>query len=160
MQSGIICNNKVPNRVKGKIHEVVVRPAMLYGMETQPLTKKQESKLDVADMKMSRWMLGLTRKDRIRNEEVRRRLGTGELSGQCRQAILRWYGHVKRGEEDNVCRRVMEMAVPGKWKTGRPRRRWKDCLKEDMEAVGATEEDTQDRLAWRRKVHMAATPQA
>ena len=86
---------------------------------------------------MSRWMLGLSRKDRVRNEEIRKRLGTTEMEKWCGQARLRWYGHVKRREDDYVGRRAMEMRMPGQRKRGRPKRRWLDCIKEDMEAVGA-----------------------
>ena len=104
-------------------------------------------------------MLGLSRNDRVRDEEIRKRLGTTEMGKWCRQARLRWYSDVKRREDDYVGRRVMEMRMPGQRKRGRPKRRWLDCIKEDMEAVGASPEDTQDRKRWRRLVHMAATPQ-
>ena len=156
--SSILCDKKVPNRVKGKILKTVVQPAM-FSIGTVPLSKRQESKLEVVDMGMSRWMLGLSRKDRVRNEEIRKRLGTTEMGKWCRQARLRRYGHVKRREDDYVGRRAMEMRMPGQRKRGRPKRRWLDCIKEDMEAVGASPEDTQDRKRWRRLVHMAATPQ-
>ena len=73
--SGILCDKKVPNKVKGKILKTVVQPAMLISIGMVPLSKRQESKLEVADMRMSRWMLGLLRKDRVRNEEIRKRLG-------------------------------------------------------------------------------------
>ena len=62
---------------------------------------------------MSRWMLGLSRKDRVRNEGIRKRLGTTEMGKWCRQARLRWYGHVKRREDDYVGRRAMGMRIPG-----------------------------------------------
>ena len=77
-------------------------------------------------------MLGLSRKDRVRNEEIRKRLGTTEMGKWCRQERLRWYGHVKRREDDYVGRRAMEMRMPGQRKRGRPKRRWLDCIKEDM----------------------------
>ena len=32
--SGVICDRRVPARVKGKMYKVAVRPAMLYGLET------------------------------------------------------------------------------------------------------------------------------
>ena len=35
---------------------------------------------------------------------------------------------------------MMEMAVPGRRKRGRPRRRWMDWMREDFERVGAKEE--------------------
>ena len=37
--SGVICDRRVPARVKGKVFKVAVRPAMLYGLETAALTK-------------------------------------------------------------------------------------------------------------------------
>ena len=60
----------------GCIHKVnIVRPAMLYGMETVPLNKSMVKKMDVAEMKMLRWEIGLTRREKIRNEVVRGKLG-------------------------------------------------------------------------------------
>ena len=32
--SGVICDRRVPARVKGKVYKVAVRPAMLYMLET------------------------------------------------------------------------------------------------------------------------------
>ena len=39
-RSGVICDRRVPARVKGKVYKVAVRPAMLYGLETVALTKR------------------------------------------------------------------------------------------------------------------------
>ena len=44
---------------------------------------------------------------------------------------------------------MMEMLVPGKKKRGRPRRRWMDLAREDMEKVGAKEGDEFDREKWK-----------
>ena len=44
---------------------------------------------------------------------------------------------------------MMEMAVPGRRKRGRPRRRWIDLVREDMERVRAREGDKVDRVKWR-----------
>ena len=41
------------------------------------------------------------------------------------------------------------MAVPGKRKRGRTRRRWMDLMREDMERVGAMKGDEVDRVKWR-----------
>ena len=38
---GVICNRRLPARVKGKVYNSVLRPAMVYGLETVALTKKQ-----------------------------------------------------------------------------------------------------------------------
>ena len=39
--SGVICDRKLPARVKGKVYSSVVRPAVVYGLETMAVTKKQ-----------------------------------------------------------------------------------------------------------------------
>ena len=131
------------------MYKSVLRPTMLYGMETVAVTEKQVEKMKVAELKMVRWALGLTRKNKIRNEYVRGTAKIAKLGDKLRNARLRWYGHVKRRKEDYVGKRMMEVVVPGRWKRGRPRRRWIDLVKEDMERVGAREGDEVDRVKWR-----------
>ena len=43
---------------------------MLYGLETVALTTRQEAEMEVAELKMLRLSLGVTRKDKIRNEYI------------------------------------------------------------------------------------------
>ena len=146
--SGVLCDRKLSAKVKRKMYKSVVRPTKLYGMETVAVTERQMGKMEVAELKMVRWALAVTRKDKIRNEYVRGTAKIAKLGDKLRNARLRWYGHVKR-REDYVGKRMMEMAVPGRRKRGRPRRRWMDLVREDMERVGAREGDDVDRVKWR-----------
>ena len=52
--SGVLCDRKLLARVKGKMYKCVVRPAMLYGMETMAVTERQVGKMHVAELKMVR----------------------------------------------------------------------------------------------------------
>ena len=63
--SGVICDRRLPARVKGKVYSSVARPAMVYGLETVAVTKKQVEEMEVAEMKMLRFAMGVTRKDKI-----------------------------------------------------------------------------------------------
>ena len=47
--------------MKGKMYKVAVRPAMLYGLESVALTKRQEAEMEVAELKMLRCSLGVTK---------------------------------------------------------------------------------------------------
>ncbi|KAK3523202.1 hypothetical protein QTP86_021761 [Hemibagrus guttatus] len=96
--SGVLCDQKISARIKGKVYRTVVRPAMLYGLETVSLRKRQESELEVAQLKMLRFSLGVTRLDRIRNEYIRGTAHVGRLGDKVREARLRWFGHVQRRE--------------------------------------------------------------
>ena len=147
--SGVLCDRKLSAKVKGKMYKSVVRPIMLYGIKTVAVTERQVGKMKVVELKMVRWGLGVTRKDKIRNEYVKGTAKIAKLGDKLWNTSLRWYGHVKRREEDYVGKRLMEMAVLGRRKRGRPRRRWMDLAREDMERVGAREGDEVNRVKWR-----------
>ena len=91
----------------------------------------------------------MTRKDKIRNEYMRGTAKIAKLGDKLRNARLRWYGHLKRKKEGYVGKMMMEMAVPGRRKRERPRRRWMDLAREDMERVGAKEGDEVDWEKWK-----------
>ncbi|KAK3548498.1 hypothetical protein QTP70_013331 [Hemibagrus guttatus] len=97
--SGVLCDRKISTRIKGKVYRTVVRPAMLYGLETVSLRKRQESELEVAELKMLRFSLGVTRLDRIRNEYIRGTAHVGHMGDKVRETRLRWFGHVQRREK-------------------------------------------------------------
>ncbi|KAK3510437.1 hypothetical protein QTP70_006843 [Hemibagrus guttatus] len=133
--SGVLCDRKISARIKGKVYRTVVRPAMLYGLETVSLRKRQESELEVAELKMLRFSLGVTRLDRIRNEYIRGTAHVGRLGDKVREARLRWFGHVQRRESEYIGRRMLDMELPGRRQRGRPKRRYMDGINEDMKLV-------------------------
>ena len=115
--TGVLCDMKLTARVKGKMYKSVVRPAMLYGMETVAVTERQVGKIEVAELKMMRWALGVTiRKNKIRNKYVRGTAIIARLGDKLRNARLRWYGHVKKRKEGYVGKRMMQMVVPDRKK--------------------------------------------
>ena len=150
--SGVICHRRVPARVKGKVYRVAVRPAMLYGLETVALTKRQEAEMELAELKMLRFSLGVTIMDKIRNEYIRGTAQVGRFGEKTREARLRWYGHVLRKDDGYIGRNMLRMELPGKRKRGRPKRRFIDVVKEDMAEVEVTKEDTEDMSNWRWKI--------
>ncbi|KAK3548575.1 hypothetical protein QTP70_014501, partial [Hemibagrus guttatus] len=150
--SGVLCDRKISARIKGKVYRTVVRPAMQYGLETVSLRKRQESELEVAELKMLRFSLGVTRLDRIRNEYIRGTAHVGCLGDKLREARLRWFGHVQRRESEYIGRRMLDMKLPGRRQRGRPKRRYMDGINEDMKLVGARVEDAEDRDRWREMI--------
>ncbi|KAI5099200.1 hypothetical protein C0J45_11339, partial [Silurus meridionalis] len=152
--AGVICDRRVSVRVKGKVYRTVVRPEMLYGLETVALSKKQEAELEVAELKVLRFSLGVMKMDRIRNEFIR---GTvvctvctlGCFGDKVREARLRWFGHVQRRDMRYIGRRMLRMEPPERRKKGRPRKRFMDVVREDMQVVGVKEADVEGRGVWR-----------
>jgi len=67
--------------------------------------------------------------------------------------IMRWVGHVARMGEERCVYRVLVGKPEGKRLLGRPRRRWEDNIKTDLQEVGCGGMDwielAQDRDRWR-----------
>ncbi|KAK3552523.1 hypothetical protein QTP86_013248 [Hemibagrus guttatus] len=129
--SGVLCDRKISARIKGKVYRTVVRTAILYGLETVSLRKRQESELEVAELKMLRFSLGVTRLDRIRNEYIRGTAHVGRLGDKVREDRLRWFGHVQRRESEYIGRRMLDMELPGRRQRGRPKRRMMEGKRSD-----------------------------
>ena len=50
--SGILCDKRVPQKLKGKFYRTAIRPAMLYGAECWPIKIRHVQQLSVAEMHM------------------------------------------------------------------------------------------------------------
>ena len=94
--SGIICDKRVPQKLKDKFYRTAIRPAILYGAECWPTKRRHVQQLSVAEMQMLRWFCGHTRRDRVRNEIIRDRVGVAPIKEKLTQHRLRWFGHVQR----------------------------------------------------------------
>ena len=63
--SRVICDRRLPARVKGKVYISVVRPATMKRLEAVAVTKKQVEEMEVAEMKMLKFAMGVTEKTRL-----------------------------------------------------------------------------------------------
>jgi hypothetical protein len=52
--SGVLCDPRVPLKLKGKFYRTAIRPAMLYGAEYLPTKRWYVQQLSVAEMRMLR----------------------------------------------------------------------------------------------------------
>ena len=58
---------------------------------------------------------------------------------------LEWFGYVKRIDETENIRAVVEMKMEGKLPRGRPKLRWNDTVRSDLNAWNIREEWATDR---------------
>ena len=102
--SGVLCDKRVPPHVKGNIHNMIVQPPMLYGMETVPVTSSHPKK--VTEMKICRWVCGYTLRNHMRNDDIMARLKAEIITDRCSKARLLWFGHIKRRDQEYVRRKT------------------------------------------------------
>ena len=84
---------------------------MVYRLATVALAE-----MEVAELEMLRFSLGVTRMDKIRNEYIRGTTQVGRYGEKIREARLRWYGHLRRKDDGYIGRRMLRMELSGKMK--------------------------------------------
>ena len=147
--SGVICDKKIPTKLKLLIYQTVIRPTLLYGCETWPMSVKDEKRTATTEMRMVRWAMGVSLLEHRRNEEILEEAKVEAIATVMRRRRLEWFGHVKRrGETENI-RAVAEMKMEGKRPRGRPKLRWKDTIRRDLKAWKIKEEWATDREKWK-----------
>ena len=131
--SGVLCDKRVSQKLKGKFYRTTIRPAMLYGAECWPTKRRHVQQISVAEMHMLRWICGHTRRDRLWNDDIRDRLGVAPIEEKLVQHRLRWFGHVQRKPlEAPVRSGILSQDNNVKRGRGRPKLTWLEAIKGDL----------------------------
>ena len=115
--------------------------------------------VEMFEIKWLRCLVRVSRKDRVRNEEVYRRAGIDrELASRVDQKVLKWLKHVERMDEYCRARRLLTAEVSGGWVQGRPKLGWMDGMKVALgcrEKTGQAEKQcVKVNKEWIALVHM------
>ena len=82
-----------------RLYRALILLIAIYGSEAWTTREKEMDTLLVFEMKCLRTILGATRRDRLRNDDIRQRLG---LMMNIRHAVvsqhLRWFGHIIKSD--------------------------------------------------------------
>ena len=71
----VLKNRELGIKAKKCLYERVIVPTALYGEKEWGMRNAERMKLNVLEMKCLRSLVGVSRMDRVRNEEARRRAG-------------------------------------------------------------------------------------
>ena len=125
------------------------------------MTLREERKLRVFENMVLRRIFGpsrdeVTGKWRLHNEELNDLYSSPNIVRVIKSRRMRWAGHVARMDEERGVYRVLVGKPEGKRPLGRPRRRWVDNIRMDLQEVGCGFMDwiglSQDRDRWRTLV--------
>ena len=156
--ASVMKSRTISRRTKIRTYNIVIKPTVLYGCETWTLTKQREKRLEIFENNILRRILGPVydeeegRWRRRHNREIRDQTGQPYIQDEVRGRRARWAGHCIRMESDRLPRKVMEGGVQGRRPLGRPRYRWMDGVRKDVERVAPGEdwkELAEDRIIWR-----------
>jgi hypothetical protein len=106
--SGFLTGRGVSLKLKGKIYNACIQSVMVYGSETWPMRVEDQQHLEWTERMMARLMCGVSMRNSISSDELRRRLEFDSVSTVVRHGRLRWFGHVERNTEDDWVKNCQE----------------------------------------------------
>ena len=149
-------------KIKILLYRTIIFPVVFYGCETWSLTLREEHRLRVFENRVLRRIFGPKREGvtgewrKLHNEELNDLYSSPNIVRVKKSRRLRWAGHVARMEEGRVVHKVLVGKPEGKRPLGRPRCRWEDNIKMDLQEVergcGDWMELAKDRDRWRALV--------
>ncbi|RVE53061.1 hypothetical protein evm_002359 [Chilo suppressalis] len=132
---------------KARLFDQCILPVLTYEAETWVLTKESINKIQVAQRKLERKLVGITLRDRKTNTWLRKQSGVTDAVKHIASLKWQWAGHIAR-KHGSWGKAVLEWRPWGeKRPRGRPQMRWKD----DVRKTAGTNwmEVAQDRSRWR-----------
>ncbi|XP_075101690.1 uncharacterized protein LOC142177124 [Nicotiana tabacum] len=138
------------------LHQGSALSPFLFALAMDALTHHiQGEKMRVAEVRMFRWMCGHTRLDKIRNENIRARVGMAPMEENMREVRLRWFGHVQRRSLDALVRRSERLALTSMRRgRGWPKKYWGKVIRKDMMQLELTEDMALDRKVCRESIRV------
>jgi len=93
----------------------------------------------------------------LTNKEIYAVVKKPTITKTIRLNRLRWFGHVKRKEENTIPKKVLYMNLEATRLRGRPRKRWQDEMREDGRLVGGKgwKERVCNREGWKELLRTA-----
>ncbi|XP_030758794.1 uncharacterized protein LOC115884375 [Sitophilus oryzae] len=133
--NGVFWSNEAGKKRKINIYQTLVKSSLLYGAETWRITEANRKKLEAVEMDAYRRTLGISRRDRVRNEEIQERIGIeGSLATDIERQQLMWYGDVQRMDDTRLPKQIMQWIPQHRRKRGRPKKTWKEGVTRAMSA--------------------------
>ena len=76
---------------------------------------------------------------RMINEDIRKAAHIKHVE----KFLDKWFGHCLRREQNHIWDKSLRVEVSGRRSLGRPKKSWRDSIKEDMKYCQITEDSTQ-----------------
>nr|XP_026485054.1 uncharacterized protein LOC113392725 [Vanessa tameamea] len=112
--TGVVCDRRICRpSLRDTYSRVSSKSDLLYRGEFWPVLSRHNQDFHVTEMKMLRWICGVTRAHPIRYSCIQGSLGVRDLSAKHPVRRLRRYGPVARRLKDYIGRKCLDMFVPG-----------------------------------------------
>jgi len=124
---------------KLRIHNITAKAALKFGSEAWVLKKREEQRLEAAQMKFLRHLLGITKLDKEKRiNALGKKTRAQNIVQEIKQYQKKWLQHVQRMDRNRLPRQALKYRPEGRRNIGRPKKRWKDQLHFEDQGTGNT----------------------
>ncbi|KAE9542653.1 hypothetical protein AGLY_002564 [Aphis glycines] len=144
-------------KTKEHLYISYIRPVLTYACATWATTKGDDEKLRLFERKILRKIYGPIFNNAEQKWEIRTNTQLYQLYKRedvvqfIKGTRIEWAGHVWRAD-GSVLKGALTYMIRGKRPRGRPRKRWKDSVKEVLEEIGGDWEQAYNREQWKELV--------
>ena len=159
----ILRAKNINSKYKVIIYKTLIKPVLMFGVETWVLSKADELHLSVYDRKILRRIYGPICEGKIwrsrYNEELYRLYDETDFVTTIKITRLRWAGHIVRKQDTLLCKKITLDKQEGRRRVGRPNLGWMDGVMRDAEKLGVRNWNSKakDRDGWRRLLNTLRT---
>jgi len=123
---------------KLRIHNSTAKAALKFGSEAWVLKKREEKRLEAAQVKFLRHLVGITKLDKEKNQCIWEKTGAQNIVKEIKQYQEKWLQQVQRMDTNRLPKQVLHYKPKGRRTVGRPRKRWRDQLHFEDQGTGNT----------------------
>jgi hypothetical protein len=131
--SPILRNKNVNMNTKTALYKTIIIPSLCYQCQTWTLTASDKRKIITTEMACLRRMLGVSIRDKIRNETIRKMTNTTPVMNYIKRQQIKWFAHASRLPSDSIPQKALLLKHSGRRAKGRPCKRWIAEIKEATE---------------------------
>ena len=112
---GVLCDRRMPVKLKGKVYKTGQTLSVVWCRNLgDNKGTRSPTRSSLNEMRMLRWLCGVTRRDKIRNEDIRGITRVAQASTYITEKRLECYGHVRRLKEEHMVGRMLDVDMQGK----------------------------------------------
>jgi len=93
---------QINKETKLRIHNITGKAALEFGSEAWVLKKREEQRLEAAQMKYLRQLLGITKLDKGKNQCLRQKTGVQNILKEIKQYLKKWLQHIQRMDTNRL----------------------------------------------------------
>ena len=146
----VLTNSRTSLNVKG--YNACIRSVLLCASETWAVKIDDIHRIVRNDNAMVTWICSAKLCEKIPLSDLRTRMGISSIEDIIRYNRFRCFGHLQRMDEEKWRRKILNFEVNGSYPRGRPRKKWFDNIRSDLDKLRLSTSLAQDRSKYRSAI--------